>query len=45
MQKHSKRFEDYVASRDYKLFTVMEYGSIIGRAGFKNVSCRYCKCN
>ena len=37
-QEHSQRFKDYVASRDYKLFTVKEYGKIIERSGFKNVS-------
>jgi len=36
-QEHSQRFKDYVASRDYKLYTVKEYGNIIEKAGFKNV--------
>merc|ERR1712168_797539 len=36
-QEHSQRFKDYVASRDYKLYTVKEYGKIIERSGFKNV--------
>ena len=37
-QEHSQRFKDYVASRDYKLYTVKEYGKIIERSGFNNVS-------
>ena len=37
-QEHSQRFKDYVASRDYKLFTVKDYGKIIEKSGFKNVS-------
>jgi len=36
-QKHSQRFKDYVASRDYKLYTVKEYGEIIERSGFHYV--------
>ena len=36
-QEHSQRFLDYVASRDYKLYTVKEYGNILEKAGFKNV--------
>ena len=36
-QEHSKRFKDYVASRDYNLYTVKEYGKIIEKAGFKKV--------
>jgi len=36
-QEHSQRFKDYVKSRDYKLFTVPEYGRIIEKAGFQKV--------
>eukprot|EP00092_Neocalanus_flemingeri_P040027 GFUD01043597.1.p1 GENE.GFUD01043597.1~~GFUD01043597.1.p1 ORF type:complete len:278 (+),score=73.55 GFUD01043597.1:55-888(+) len=36
-QKHSQRFLDYVASRDYKLYSVQDYGRILEKAGFQNV--------
>ena len=35
---HSQRFTDYVATRDYKLCTVKQYGNILKKAGFKDVS-------
>merc|ERR1712029_235510 len=31
------KFKDYVKSRDYKLYTVKEYGKLIERAGFQEV--------
>jgi len=36
-QEHSQRFKDYVASRDYKLLTVKDYGKMLEKSGFKNV--------
>jgi len=36
-QEHSQKFKDYVKSRDYKLYTVKEYGKLIERAGFQEV--------
>lgn len=36
-QEHSQQFKDYVAQRDYKLHTVRGYGTVIQKAGFKNV--------
>jgi len=34
---HSQRFTDYVATRDYKLCTVKQYGNILKKAGFKDI--------
>ena len=36
---HSQAFLDYVKSRDYDLHTVTQYGNILEKAGFTNVSC------
>jgi len=36
-QEHSQRFLDYVASRNYILYTVKEYGRVLEKAGFQNV--------
>ena len=37
-QEHSQRFLDYVVERGYKLYTVKEYGTVLEKAGFQNVS-------
>jgi len=36
-QEHSDQFKAYVAQRGYKLETVMGYGAVIKKAGFRNV--------
>jgi len=36
-QEHSTQFKEYMASRDYALTTVKEYGQLLEQAGFKNV--------